>query len=346
MAALIFIMLAAAGNMLWQFIEIAQNQEIGDGQTIESYGFDLSTLLIPKTEIVAGRIPKDGRPALLNPATMTTKEADALNRGGHGKYLVSTDPVIGVSLNGESRAYPIRVMNWHEIANDLLGKQPIAVTYHPLCKSVVVFDRQLDGEILELGVSGLLYNSNLLMYDRRKDAAQESLWSQLGRRAVAGPAAKVGKRLRVLPAEVALTSWGAWRKTHPDTTVLARDPVWKKQYKTHPFRIYQENDELMFPIKKLPAPPPGIALKTPLVIVGINEKYKAFPFPEIAQKTDDSGIWKTVFGDQKLSFHYQKDLNMVSAVSLNAGEAPEILYAFWFAWQATQNPADFITLEK
>ena len=154
---------------------------VGDGRNVETYGFDLSNCLVPREQIVAAGFPKNGMHTLNDPKVLTPDEALLLNqemREQHlGKFMVDRQRVVGVSIAGETRAYAIKYLTWHEIVNDTLGGIPIAVTYNPLCDSTVVFDRRLAGEVLDFGVSGLLYNSNLLMYDRRPDPASESLWS-------------------------------------------------------------------------------------------------------------------------------------------------------------------------
>jgi hypothetical protein len=154
--------------------------------------FDLGNATVPREEIHSGGPAKDGIPALSKPKTIGAKAAT---------YLAAGDRVIGVAIGNEARAYPIRILNFHEIVNDVLGGQPIAVTYCPLCDSAAVFDRNTPRGLREFGVSGLLYNSNVLMYDRDKRA--ESLWSQLKSEAVAG--VQVRNRLKLLPLE--LTTW-------------------------------------------------------------------------------------------------------------------------------------------
>ena len=152
---------------------------LGKRGDLASYGFDLTTCLVPQDQIVTGALKKDALRALTDPSVVSGSEIADINAKMYGKYLVSSDRVIGVEINGESRAYPLLVLNCHEIVNDTLGDVAIAVTYNPLCDSVVVFERNVTGETLEFGVSGLLYNSNLMMFDRRPDAQGESLWSQL-----------------------------------------------------------------------------------------------------------------------------------------------------------------------
>lgn len=153
----------------------------------------MENLQIPRDQVLAGGPPKDGIPALTDPAVI---------EGARAERMQSADRVIGVSINGEHRAHPLDILAWHEIVNDTLGGTPIAITYCPLCDSAVAFERTMEGQVLEFGVSGLLYQSNVLMYDRSGGA--QSLWSQMAGRAVSGPFS--GTRLPTVPVE--LTTWG------------------------------------------------------------------------------------------------------------------------------------------
>ena len=257
---------------------------------------------------------------------LTAAQVDSLNAAERGKYLVPDDLVIGVVISGVPRAYPTRVMNWHEVANDTLGGRPIAVTWHPLCGSSVVFDRRVAGETLTFGQSGLLTNSNLLLYDRRDDAADESLWSQLQARAVAGPAAGSvagpaagsvagpaadsagvrGDSLIVLPH--VLTSWSRWRAAYPQTTVPLPDPSRRKSYARRPYGSYEGSDLLRFPVAPLP-PPAG-------------HRYKSRIRAERR-----SGGWDIEFVDVG-----------EEPVGPRSDTALPTVYAYWFAWYAAQSP--------
>lgn len=140
-------------------------------------GFDLGTKLgVPRDEILAGGPGKNGIPALTSPKLVDVKAAG---------WLRPKDRVAGVVHAGQARAYPLRILVWHEVVNDTIGDQPVTVTYCPLCDSVAVFDRKTPDGIKEFGVSGLLYNSNVLMFDR--EGKPEGLWSQLKSQAVSGP---------------------------------------------------------------------------------------------------------------------------------------------------------------
>ncbi len=177
-------------QMLWPAITGHRVPRIGDGSDVASYHFDLRTSLVPRGDIVASGMSKDGLHAMVNPPIWTVAQVDAMDkRQGH---LVSKDLVIGVATGQEAtveaRAYPLNTLDLHEIVNDTLAGRPITVTYNPLCGSCVVFERNYS----EFGVSGLLYQSNLLMYDktmRQTEIIPQSLWSQLQFRAITGPAA-------------------------------------------------------------------------------------------------------------------------------------------------------------
>ncbi len=181
--------------------------------------FDLSRLVVPARELLPGGPPKDGIPALTNPKFMAANEAT---------YLRPKDRIIGFVTAEESRAYPLKILNHHEIVNDQIGVLPVAVTYCPLCDSCAVFDRRTELGEREFGVSGLLYNSNVLMYDR--GGRPESLWSQVLTRGISGPAAE--KSLRALPLE--LTTWQDWLSRYPETKVLSPETGHRRDYSARP----------------------------------------------------------------------------------------------------------------
>jgi len=217
---------------------------IGDGRHVETYGFDVSNLNVDRATLVASGLRKDGRLTLTDPPIADKSEIDEKDEKPFSRLVISKERIIGVEIGGEARAYPIRFIQWHEVINDTLGGVPIAVTYSPLTDSAVVFDRRVGEETLEFGFSGLLSNSNLVMYDRRDDEAQESLWSQLRFRAIAGPLA--GQELTVLPAR--FETWGAWRERHGDSGLLKGVPQLKNEYKRYPFREYYQKQEINYPV--------------------------------------------------------------------------------------------------
>jgi hypothetical protein len=186
-------------------------------------------------EIAWGGVVVDGIPALDNPRLVAASDAI---------YLNDDDPVFGVDINGDSRAYPLRIANWHEMVNDVVGGVPVSLAYCTLCGAGILFDGRVAGREhpFTFGSSGLLYRSNKLMYDRQTD----SLWNQFTGRPVVGPLTGSNIELRVLP--VALTSWAQWRVRHPVTRVLALETGFQRDYRPGiAYHDYFSSPELMFP---------------------------------------------------------------------------------------------------
>ena len=196
-------------------------------------GFDLSDSLVPAREILAGGPPRDGIPALTDPPRLSAEGADG--------WLRDDDRVMGLVIGGEAVAYPVRILNWHEIVNDVVGGRPVVVTYCPLCGSGVVFDAHVGNRRAIFGVSGLLYNSDVLLFDR----ATESLFSQLLMKAITGSLR--GTELATIPA--ATTTWEAWRREHPDTRVLSHALPYGRDYGTDPYRAYRRSGTTMFRVR-------------------------------------------------------------------------------------------------
>lgn len=308
---------------------------VGDGRHPETYGFALTPCLVPRGDLAACGLPRDGLPVLDDPPLFTVAQADSLARGRQGKYLVAGDRVIGVELRGRARAYPLRVLNWHEIVNDTLGGRAIAVTYSPLCDAAVVFDREVRGAgLVSFGHSGLLYNSDLLMYDRREGHAGESLWSQLAARAVTGPAAAESLRLAIVPS--ALARWGDWKSGHPSTSVLARDPARAERYNRDPYSNYYGSDELRFPVHPLP-PRDQMPWKTPCLALRGSASWRLFPLPLIRSRAGERGIWRTSWDGRDLAIACSDDPLSASLAADGPEDAaaPAAIHCFWFAWYAT-----------
>ena len=171
---------------------------------------DLPMTIRPE-EILWGGVKKDGIPALKDPPAVPAAEAG---------YLGASDVVLGITLGGASRAYPQRILDWHEMANDRLGGQPFALSYCTLCGSAIAYaTSRADGPPFIFGSSGLLYRSNKLMYDE----ATLSLWSNLTGEPVAG--ALVGRRIALPMLPLTVTTWGDWKARHPNTTAFRQDRI-------------------------------------------------------------------------------------------------------------------------
>lgn len=281
--------------------------------------FDLKKLTVPQEEIRRGGPPKDGIPALTQPKFVAAAEAS---------FLKGTDRVAGVSIDDDARAYPLAILNYHEIVNDVVAKTPVAVTYCPLCDSVALFDRRtLLGE-REFGVSGLLYNSNVLMYDRR--GKPESLWSQLRTRGVSGPAAD--QALKVLPVE--LTSWDDWCSRHPTTRVLSTTTGHNRDYSRDPYAGYFDSPQLMFP-----AQPSSDRLPLKARVLGVWTGKVARAYPLSAFSRERTTLTDSLNGKQ-ITLAYDAD-----AQSLRVSQADEgvkWVYSLWFAWYAFRPETEVI----
>jgi hypothetical protein len=278
----------------------------GDGRNPDSYGFDLDTSLVPKEKIVSSGMLRDGMPALVDPAVV---RPDAVTRS----YLVGDDKVVGVHIDGEARAYPLRMLVWHEVVNDTVAGTPIVVTYHALSGGIAVFDRRGQGETLTFGVSGLLYQSNLLMYTSyvpNESTLAATVWSQLQGRAIAGPAR--GSALSLVP--FALCRWQDWRAAHPETTVLAPIAEEADQYGRDVYATYTNTETLKFPVD--PLPPPG----------GLARKARIFAAP-------GAGGWTLT------PLAVPPTERRFEVVGPSGTEPAAGYYAYWFAWFATHPDA-------
>lgn len=159
-------------------------------------------------------------------------------------YLLDSDLVFGIEINGDARAYPLRIMGWHEMVNDVIGGVPVALAYCTLCGAGILFDTHLNGgkNPLKFGSSGLLYRSNKLMFDRKTN----SLWNQFTGEPVVGSLADSGIKLKVRP--ITIDTWGSWRKLHTDTTVLSLDTGYVRNYDSGvTYKDYFASPDLLFP---------------------------------------------------------------------------------------------------
>ncbi len=190
---------------------------------VTRYSIDLSLIL-------DGGPPKDGIPAINDPKFVPVDEAN-LEDDMRGMF---------VEFDGEQRFYPYNILVWHEIVNDRIGDHHIAVTFCPLCGSAILFDREIDSEILQFGVTGLLYQSNMLMYD----TMTESFWSQTLREVVVGT--YTGQKLEILPFQ--LITFEDVKEQYPQATVLSEDTGFRRNYNRYPYGDYEENFSLIFPV--------------------------------------------------------------------------------------------------
>lgn len=269
--------------------------------------FTLSPSLIDTEQIISGGPPKDGIPALTNPKLDTVKLAD--------RWLNDQDQVLGIVIDGMARAYPIRILNWHEIVNDHIGKQSLVMTYCPLCGSGMAF-QTAD----QFGVSGLLYQSDVLLYDRKS----ESLWSQLMMQAVAGP--RTGEQLSQLVVEH--TSWKTWHEQHPGTSVLSRDTGFVRDYDRNPYSGYESVSGTYFPVNHHDARLPS---KSWVVGLSIGRFHKAWSLEYLKNRGSHEELWH---GHQ---LNIEVEDTGIRMRDRKTGKQLPVTRLYWFAW-ATFHP--------
>lgn len=188
-------------------------------------------------EIVWGGVKQDGIPPLRNPNMIETEDAS---------YLADDDIVFGISIDGDHRAYPKRILAWHEFFTDKIGGRKVAGVYCTLCGTMIAYDMIQNETYHDLGTSGFLYRSNKLMYDKKT----QSLWSTINGEPVMGPLANQGIKLNTY--SVVTTTWGEWKKRHPDTKVLSLETGHIRNYKEgEAYKSYFADDQLMFPVPKM-----------------------------------------------------------------------------------------------
>ena len=186
------------------------------------WGTNWNRHIVDYKEIMSGGPPRDGIPSIDDPQFVSQGEAS--------EWLVDNEPVIALEIDGDARAYPFQVLTWHEITNDTVGDVPVVVTFCPLCNSALVFDRRVGDDVFEFGVSGLLRNSDLIMYDR----TTETLWQQFTGEAIIGNL--VGEQLAFMPS--GLVSFAEFREAYPEGVVLSRDTGFSRSYGQNPYAGY------------------------------------------------------------------------------------------------------------
>lgn len=219
----------------------------------------LNKSIVPLDQIVSGGPPPDGIPSIDNPQFVAVEDAES--------FMSDSDLILGININGDIRGYPLLILVWHEIVNDVVGETPIAVTYCPLCFTNQIFNRTLtDGQTLEFGTSGKLYNSNLVMYDRKTN----SLWSQAMAQSIAGELS--GVKLERIPFDLAY--WRDWKQLYPESQVLSQETGQARPYGVDPYGDYYTKPEVLFPVSNQDN---RLGLKD--IIIGIENEgnYKAYP---------------------------------------------------------------------
>jgi hypothetical protein len=226
-------------------------QEFSTDFTISSISFD---------EILSGGPPKDGIPALNNPRFLEVEEV--------GDWIGDLEPVIVFENQGDIRIYPLQILIWHEIVNDVVGDMPVAITFCPLCNTAIAFDATINGMVLDFGTTGRLRYSNLVMYDRQT----ETWWQQATGIAIVGQL--TGSQLTFLPTSI--IGWSQARQTYPDALVLSRETGYNRNYGRNPYPGYDNVNSSPF-LYDGPPTPGELPAMARITTVDINNDAVAYP---------------------------------------------------------------------
>jgi hypothetical protein len=270
--------------------------------------FEVEGALVPRESIIAGGPGRDGIHSVDAPEFAPPEGAT---------WVEPKTPVLGVELRGEARAYPVHLLEYHQIVNDVLGGVPVAVTFGPLSATALAFHRKLDDRVLSFGVSGLLYNSNFLMYDRET----ESLWSQFEGRAIAGPLA--GNRLQRI--RVRQESTATWLSRFPGSKILRRPDRMRIDYRYSPFDRYMVADRIPYPVNAQDR-----RFHAKELVVGVVVKGKARAYLD-SLVTGAGGSVEDVFQGKRIQIRYDRE---TAVFNWEAPDDVELTEAYWFTWKA------------
>lgn len=334
--------------------DVKENSAIPTGTDV-----DLKSWLVPIEEVYDGGPGKDGIPALSNPQMTALSQAS---------YLGDNDLVLGFKSGNDIRAYPHPILNWHEIINDDINGISVAITYCPLTGSGIGWNRKMNGVTTTFGVSGLLYNANLIPYDR----ASDSYWSQMTLQCVSG----VLKGNEPDLFKLVETSWKTWKELYPNSKVVSINTGFNRDFTRYPYGLYRTNDYLIFPVnntdsrlhKKERVLGVKIGLKTKVYqisnfsdsIMIINDKINTSPVVIVGSKSKNFALafFRRLPNGKELTFSpIQNALPVVMVDSEGTtydifgmgitgprdGEqllSPDSYIAYWFAWVAFHDDVD------
>lgn len=274
----------------------------------ETFKFSESTPAeVALTDLVQGCPERDCIPSIDAPKFVTAAEAG---------FVGDDDIVLALTVDGVSRAYPTAILSRHEIVNDTIAGQPVAITYCPLCGSGAAFSRQIGDQVTTFGVSGVLHNSDLVMYDR----ASETLWAQVIGHGIVGP--RSGQNLASV--ELTQVEWQTWRAAHPDTQVLSTDTGFPIDYQSNPYGDYASSDRVLFPLAHRDQ-----RIHPKMVVFGISIGSAALAVTDEFLRANPR--LETELGGRKLVVERAAD-GSVRATDANDGSVVPAIRLFWFAW--------------
>jgi uncharacterized protein DUF3179 len=260
--------------------------------------------------LMAGGPPRDGIPSIDGPSFVSVETAD--------EWIADDELVLALIYKGVKRVYPLQILVWHEIVNDVVAGDPLLISYCPLCGSGIAYLRQLDGQAVEFGTSGMLYNSNLVMYDRKT----ETYWSQIDGLAIVGELS--GQELESICLDTVV--WQEWKIAHPDSEVLSQDTGFDRDYGRDPYGSYHEDSFIWFPVQ---ARDDRVHPKTVVFGIEINGAYSAYREEDLI---DLGFIEDRVNG---VRIRISRDVSgLVSVLNVSTQEPLVKERDFWFAWVA------------
>ncbi len=294
----------------------------GDGNDIQSFAFDLTNLSIDEEVVVPGMHHRNMSPMLSDPEILSVEALASRNNVHRNKFLVSKDLVVGVTINGESRLYPLHMLHVHEIVNDTLGGKPIVVSWHWPSGHIAVHERQAETHFAN---SGLIGNGALLMYELSDTEGGEQLYSPLLSQTVSGEM----DELTLIPHEV--TSWASWFARHPETTSIAPVEGMKKRYRKGDPRIYFSTEKLYFPVD--PMPEDDLNPKTPVIAIQSAGSFTCFSINQLVEEANGEGIVHVTIDGQPVTI--EVDDTPLYAVARDAdGNVIPSHRALWMNWHA------------
>lgn len=260
--------------------------------------------------LMAGGPPQDGIPSIDDPVFVSVDDA--------AEWIADDELVLALIYEGVKRVYPLQILVWHEIVNDVVAGDPLLISYSPLCGSGIAYNRMFDGEPVEFGTSGMLYNSNLVMHDRKT----ETYWSQIDGLAIVGELS--GQEL--VPICLDTVSWREWKVAHPDSEVLSQETGFDRDYGRDPYGSYYENSFIWFPVQERDD---RIHPKTVVFGIEINGVYDAYREEDLI----DRGVIENRVNGARIRIS-RDDSGLVSVLNVSTQESLVKERVFWFAWYA------------
>jgi len=334
-ATVIVVLSVTVGAAAWRVTFAAADSDAGDTtQTRQSRRekllalYDLTDLQVERAALLHGGPWKDGIPSITTARARADERDEQRKYGEHpprfaraadADFLKPNARCVVITIGDSARAYPLAVLNLHEIVNDIVGKIPIAVIYCPLCDSVSVVDRRVDGDAVEFGVSGLLHQSNVVMYDR----THRGLWSQVMMKSISGKHA--GRSLRHLDGW-AIRPFREVRERHADIEVLSFDTGFRRRYTANPYAGYFETDKVRFGVKHRDD---RLSIKQRVVGVRFGEVAKAYPLDAVAA-APGGRLVDEISGQRVVLVAKDEQRVRVEQIPQNA----QVVHTFWFTWAA------------